>query len=68
MENPCYITFVPETPTMSDTLSKTIYRKLFTDSQWDLIYNFVGNALDDDDYNELDVYMIRNIIHVLQDT
>ena len=53
---------------MSDTLSKTIYQQLFTDSQWDLIYNFVGNALDDDDYNDLDVYMIRNIIHVIQNT
>lgn len=50
------------------TLSKTIYRKLFTDSQWDLIYNFVGNALDDEDFDAEDVYHIRKVIHVLQDT
>lgn len=50
------------------TLSKTIYRKLFTDSQWDLIYNFVGNALDDDEFDSEDVYHIRKVIHVLQDT
>jgi len=37
----------------------------FTEEQWDLIYNFVGNALDDDDYNPEDVYTIRNKIHSL---
>jgi hypothetical protein len=37
----------------------------FTKDQWDLIYNFVGNALDDDDYNPEDVYTIRNKIHQL---
>ena len=50
---------------MSDTLSKRIYRDLFTEDQWDLIYNFVGNALDDDDFSEDDVYMIRTKIHAL---
>jgi hypothetical protein len=54
---------------MSDTLSKTIFRKLFTEDQWDLIYNFVGNALDHEECNSEDVYMIRNIIHTIhQDT
>ena len=51
---------------MSNNLSKTIHRALFTDDQWNLIYNFVGNALDDHDTNPMDVYMIRNIIHVIQ--
>jgi hypothetical protein len=37
----------------------------FTEDQWDLIYNFVGNALDDDDYDPEDVYTIRNKIHQL---
>lgn len=50
---------------MSDSLSKTIYRQLFTEDQWDLIYNFVGNALDDDDIDPSDVYSIRNKIHLL---
>ena len=52
---------------MADTLSKTIYRGLFTEDQWDLIYNFIGNALDDDLFNPEDVYAIRNKIHALFD-
>ena len=52
---------------MADTLSKTIYRGLFTEDQWDLIYNFIGNALDDDLFNPEDVYAIRNKIHLLFD-
>ena len=44
---------------MADLLSKQIYRQLFTEDQWDLIYNFIGNALDDDEYNSEDVYAIR---------
>ena len=46
-------------------LSKQIYRNLFTEDQWDLIYNFIGNALDDDLFNPEDVYAIRNKIHLL---
>jgi len=48
-------------------LSKQIYRNLFTEEQWDMIYNFVGNALDDDAelFNPDDVYAIRNKIHAL---
>jgi hypothetical protein len=41
------------------------YRELFTEDQWDLIYNFIGNALDDDDFNADDVYAIRTKIHQL---
>jgi len=53
---------------MTDSqLSKNIYRGLFTESQWDLIYNFVGNALDDDDFNASDVYVIRDKISLLFD-
>jgi hypothetical protein len=50
---------------MSDTLSKNIYRQLFTEDQWDIIYNFIGNALDVEEYNPEDVYAIRNKIHLL---
>jgi len=50
---------------MSDTLSKTIYRKLFSEDQWEMIYNFVGHALDSKDYNSEDVYAIRNKIEIL---
>jgi regulator of sirC expression with transglutaminase-like and TPR domain len=52
---------------MTDTLSRNIYRALFSEDQWDLIYNFVGHALDDDDFDPEDVYSIRNKIHALFD-
>lgn len=45
---------------MNDTL-----REFFTDSEWDLIYNFVGHALDDDEEESETVYNIRNKIHSL---
>lgn len=52
-----------------DSLSKQIYRQLFTEDQWNMIYNFVGNALDDDAelFNPEDVYTIRKKIHLLFD-
>ena len=50
---------------MADALSKRIYRQLFTEDQWDLIYNFIGNALDDVVYDHEDVYAIRNKIHAI---
>ena len=54
---------------MSKTLSRNVYRALFSDDQWDLIYAMVGHALDDEECNPEDVYMIRNIIHSIhQDT
>ena len=40
-------------------------KEFFTEDQWDLIYNFIGNALDDDDFDADDVYDIRNKIHQL---
>ena len=43
----------------------TSIKDFFTESQWDLIYNFVGHALDDEDFNLEDVYTIRNKIHAL---
>ena len=48
---------------MADALSRRIYRQLFTESEWDLIYNFIGNALDDESYDPDDVYNVRNKIH-----
>ena len=48
---------------MADALSKRIYRNLFSEDQWDLIYNFVGNALDSDGWDAEDVYEIRAKIH-----
>jgi hypothetical protein len=43
----------------------TSIKDFFTETQWDLIYNFVGNALDDDEYDPEDVYAIRNKMHSL---
>jgi hypothetical protein len=38
-------------------------KEFFTESEWDLIYNFIGNALDDDTFDPDDVYNVRNKIH-----
>ena len=45
---------------MTDTI-----KEFFTEDQWDLIYNFIGNALDDDLFDSEDVYAIRNKIHAI---
>ena len=45
---------------------KQIVRDFFTDDEWDLIYNFIGNALDDD-FNPEDVYSVRSKIHSVFD-
>ena len=44
---------------MSNTLSRNIYRALFSDDQWDLIYAMSGHALDNDDFTPEDVYSIQ---------
>ena len=67
LPHPCYSTFVPDTHLMPDTLSRNIYRALFSDDQWDLIYAMSGHALDNDDFTPEDVYSIRNKIHALFD-
>ena len=43
----------------------TTIKEFFTEDQWNLIYNFVGHALDDNDYDPEDVYAIRNKIHAI---
>ena len=43
----------------------TNIKEFFTEQQWDLIYDKIGNALDDDEYDPEDVYAIRNKIHSL---
>jgi hypothetical protein len=45
----------------------TKIKEFFTETEWDLIYNFVGYALDDDDIDDDngDVYSIRAKIHNL---
>jgi hypothetical protein len=46
--------------TTTDTM-----KEFFTETEWDMIYNFIGHALDDDDYDPEQVYSIRSKIHNL---
>ncbi len=48
---------------MTSTTQTT--QEFFTENEWDMIYNFIGNALDNDDYDCEDVYSIRAKIHNL---
>lgn len=41
-------------------------KEFFTDSEWDLIYDFIGHALDDDEESEI-AYAVRNKIHSIFD-
>jgi len=47
------------------TLTTQTVQEFFTETEWDMIYNFIGNALDNDDYESEDVYAIRAKIHNL---
>ncbi len=46
--------------TTTDTM-----KEFFTETEWDMIYNFIGHALDNDDYDPEQVYTIRSKIHNL---
>ena len=49
-------------------MTETI-KEFFTDSEWDLIYDFIGNALDDDTFDPEDVYSVRSKINsIFKDT
>ena len=48
----------------SNKMTQTV-QEFFTETEWDMIYNFIGNALDNDDYDREDVYSIRAKIHNL---
>ena len=52
------------TTPFSNKMTQTI-QEFFTETEWDMIYNFIGNALDNDDYECEDVYAIRAKIHNL---
>ena len=45
--------------------TQTMNKDFFTENEWDMIYNFIGHALDDEDYDPEDVYAIRAKIHNL---
>ena len=50
----------------SNKMTQTV-QEFFTENEWDMIYNFIGIALDNDDYDydREDVYAIRAKIHNL---
>ena len=48
----------------SNKMTQTI-QEFFTETEWNMIYHFIGNALDYDDYECEDVYAIRAKIHNL---
>lgn len=50
-----------------DSLSKTIYRQLFTEEQWLMIYMMIENAYDDDVWSHEDADVIRRKIRLLCD-
>ncbi len=52
------------TTSSSNKMTQTT-QEFFTETEWDMIYNFIGNALDNDDYECEDVYAIRAKIHNL---
>ena len=58
-----FLMFMVEVKKM--TLKTQTIQEFFTETEWDMIYNFIGNALDNDDYECEDVYAIRAKIHDL---
>ena len=58
-----FLMFMVEVKKM--TLKTQTIQEFFTETEWDMIYNFIGNALDCDDYECEDVYAIRAKIHNL---
>ena len=46
------------------TTTDTI-KEFFTETEWDMLYEFIGYALDDDNYDPEQVYSIRSKIHNL---
>ena len=36
---------------MNQAIGNHAVKEFFTETEWDMIYNFIGNALDDDDYD-----------------
>ena len=50
-----------------DSLSKKIYRQLFTEDQWLMIYMMIENAYDDNVWEHADADQIRMKIRLLCD-
>jgi hypothetical protein len=50
---------------MNQAIGNHAVKEFFTETEWDMIYNFIGHALDDEDYDPEQVYSIRAKIHNL---
>ena len=50
---------------MNQAIGNHAVKEFFTETEWDMIYNFIGHALDDDDYDPEQVLTIRSKIHYL---
>lgn len=46
-------------------MTTTETKEFFTETEWDMLYEFIGHALDDDNYDPEQVYSIRSKIHNL---
>ena len=64
LQGPSKCPYSMNTTPSSNKMTQTI-QEFFTETEWDMIYNFIGNALDNDDYECEDVYAIRAKIHNL---
>ena len=64
LQGPSKCPYSMSTTPSSNKMTQTI-QEFFTETEWDMIYNFIGNALDNDDYECEDVYAIRAKIHNL---
>ena len=64
LQGPSKCPYSMSTTPSSNKMTQTV-QEFFTETEWDMIYNFIGNALDNDDYECEDVYAIRAKIHNL---
>jgi hypothetical protein len=50
---------------MNQAIGNHAVKEFFTETEWDMIYDFIGNALDDDYYDPEQVHSIRSKINDL---
>jgi hypothetical protein len=51
---------------MNQAIGNHAVKEFFTETEWDMIYEFIGRALDDDNCEDNEqVYTIRSKIHNL---
>ena len=50
---------------MNQAIGNQAVKEFFTETEWDMLYEFIGHALDDDNYDPEQVFTIRSKIHNL---